>query len=473
MVLTVYCRGRVLKEFLNSNHKIKLRKTKLRLHGREDVDSRLGDNGEVVIAVIGLGYVGLPTAIAFHNAGFKVLGVDINQESIKSISAGKAPISDSTTDFDIPEISESWKLSSKFEGFLLDADIILVTVPTPVNEDNSPDLRIVRSAMKSVLSNIEHNQRVTVVLESTVYPGATMEIVDSIKKDLGEEFPANIEVGYSPERVSPGDIGRGAKDVAKIVGANDETVGKMLASIYSKITNAGCKFVGPIEVAEAAKMVENVQRDIDIAFANELAIILPEIGVDVEKVLEAASTKWNFHRHSPGIGVGGHCIPVDPYYYISISEKVGKNPLISKSARSVNRNMPRIASEQIIEELNGVRDPRVLILGFSYKPEIGDCRETPVLPLIENLLYSGVRVSIFDPYVDAEEIPDSVSWAEHLLEEENDLIVLATAHQQLLNLDWKMMLEKCSTDTIYDGRRKLDKEKMEKIGWRYRGIGVP
>ena len=247
---------------------------------------------------------------------------------IRSFSEGKSHLVDNTCEIDIPLHSNRWHVSESFEVSIPDSKLVLITVPTPVNNDKSPNLRYVKKALFSVLKNIDSRNGTIIVLESTVYPGVTKSITEEIALELGIVSGKDFHIAYSPERVSPGEAGKGASEVTRIVGSQNREVGIYLAEIYSQITAGGCKFVGPIEVAEAAKMIENTQRDIDIAFVNELAKVLPRVGLDTEKVLEAAGTKWNFHNQ-PGIGVGGHCIPVDPYYYIELGKSVGIEPIIA------------------------------------------------------------------------------------------------------------------------------------------------
>ncbi len=312
------------------------------------------------------------------------------------------------------------------------------------------------------------------VLESTVYPGVTREILGEIRDDIGLSEGSDVTLAYCPERVNPG-TEMGVKNVARVIGCDNIDVGIKLAKMYSHTTNEECKYVGKMEVAEASKLVENLQRDIDIALANELAIILPRIGVDVEQVLAAAETKWNFHRHSPGIGVGGHCIPVDPYYYISIADSVGYESSLSKSAREVNEGMPEFACEEISEIIlkEGLAR-KVLVLGYSYKPELGDIRETPVRDLVNGLLERGLEVLIWDPVVSKEDFPKGTTIVDSPYDtSELGLLVLATAHEEVLSLDWEALSQENSKPTVYDGRRALDKEMMENLGWEYFGIGLP
>lgn len=429
---------------------------------------------ETKIAVVGLGYVGLPSAIAFHDAGFTVRGVDIDKEVVNRISNGHSHLIDASTDLEIPKKSHKWAVTTKVSEIVDECDIFLITVPTPVDEEKNPDLSLVKSAIKSLVLEMDFDCEKIIVVESTLYPGATMKIFREIKEEIGRDFPASLEIAYSPERVSPGDMGKTTTEVAKIVGANDPDTGYLLSEIYSKITNSGCRYVGSIEVAEAAKMIENTQRDIDIAFVNELAKILPKMGLDVAKVIDAASTKWNFHAHHPGIGVGGHCIPVDPYYYIQASRDVGSGSEISPVARNINESMPYYSAELISNYTpNG---ETIAIFGLAYKPNVGDTRESPVYKLIEALILKGYKIKIWDPLVEkSEKMPSGAmrheKWDDAVAG--SSIVVLATAHDMCLDLDWAEVRRKMSGDLIFDGPRKLRKEKMETHGFRYRGVGLP
>ena len=230
-----------------------------------------------------------------------------------------------------------------------------------------------------------------------------------------------------------------------------------------------------MEVAEASKIVENVQRDIDIAFVNELSIVLPRMGVDVDEVLEAADTKWSFHRHYPGIGVGGHCIPVDPYYYLEASNNSGAPSRLVPIARKINEEMPVISASSILNSIEGgAEKKRALVLGYSYKPNIGDTRMTPVQKLAEKLNDEGMEVLVWDPHVESENIP---SWIHHVEDPmgvfELEVVILATAHNECINLDWEKLLLNTPTRKIFDGRRAMKASEMESLGWRYSGVGFP
>jgi len=426
------------------------------------------------IVVVGLGYVGLPTSLAFHDAGFSVHGIDINEGVIRKLSSGVSHLSDSSEELEIPVDSGRWSVGSSFSEAIPNADVILISVPTPTNSVKEPDLSFVDGAFKSVLSNLGGGRCPIMVLESTVFPGITNSISARLSGELGMKCGEDFELAYSPERVSPGEVGKSASNVARIVGSNDPEIGEKMAGIYSMITAGGCTYVGSIEVAEAAKMVENTQRDIDLAFANELAKVLPEMGIDVEEVLDAAATKWNFHRHKPGIGVGGHCIPVDPYYYMKFSREAGVPSTISPAARELNESMPRHSAENILASIPD--GGNILVLGMAYKPNVGDFRETPVFPMVEHLISKGSRVYIWDPYLtDEAKIPNKAIAIEGPFEKSLDIdcVVLATAHEEFLSLEWGNLLEFIPGNLVYDGPRVLDSNKMSEMGWQYSGVGFP
>jgi len=433
-------------------------------------------NSKVTISIVGLGYVGLPTALAFHESGFNVFGIDVSPKVLKSLQSGFCHFVDQSSDFIIPIDSPRWSVTDDFNAAISSSDIVLITVPTPVNEDNTPDLSFIESASESVIKSINRNSRTIVVLESTVYPGVTRSILMPLCEELGVKIGEQLVVAYCPERVSPGDANRGVSSVARIIGCDDPDVGELLAEIYSNITSESSNYVGKIEVAEAAKLIENTQRDIDLAFVNELSLILPLMGLDTEEVLSAAASKWNFHRHTAGIGIGGHCIPVDPYYYISLSEKLGHPSKISPIARDINEGMPKSAFNQIKEILGNddLSDMKLLILGYSYKPETGDLRETPVKYLSKFLSDSGADIYVWDPYIDIQNLPIWINPLEGPFSESDfDMVILATAHDVCINLEWNLLASNCRKPILFDGRRALDANSLRSLGWEYYGIGYP
>ena len=429
---------------------------------------------QINIAVVGLGYVGLPTALSFHDAGYKVVGIDASEYVIDTLRQGSHHLIEESSMLTIPVKSNRWAVTANYFGTIQKSDLILITVPTPVNKQKKPDLSYVESACKSVLENLTKGKS-TIILESTVYPGVTRSVLSRISKDLDLELGKEFNFGYSPERVSPGDVGRSSSEVAKIVGTDDEELGKKLVGIYSSITTGGCTYVGSPEVAEAAKLIENTQRDIDIAFANELAVVLPKMGLDVEDVLEAASTKWNFHRHTPGIGIGGHCIPVDPYFYIEISEKLGFKSVMSTAARKMNMDIETISAEEIIKIIRRFSFENIIFLGYSYKPNVGDVRETPVKRICELVNeVTGIVPMIWDLLVEKGDVPGWLNYIEDLEKvPSSTMFVVGTAHQSVKNINYLRLKEKLENPVIYDGRRALDLEMLEESGWGVFAIGRP
>ena len=441
--------------------------------------STRAESGSLNVGIIGLGYVGLPTAIGFRDAGFNVWGVDLSEHIVNSLHEGKNPLGDPDLDDMIPEPgSERWHITRSTADATADCDVLIVTVPTPVCENLKPDLSYVESAGRAVFEASGKGTRKVVILESTVYPGVTANTWLPILNELGLKEGEDIELAYCPERFNPGDPNHGVRQVARVIGCSNPDVGQSLVHLYKRLTSEDVRYVGKIEVAEATKVIENVQRDINIALVNELAQIFPELDLDVEDVLSAASTKWIFHRYTPGIGVGGHCIPVDPYYMMQRAQEVGVPAELITAARAVNRMMPKHVSGVLKDLLyqSGVPagDSRVLFLGWSYKPGVGDARKTPVEPLAQTLKESGVLISAWDPYLSAADFPEGVRVIEEIASARDfDLVVLATAHKECVEIDWVSLKEGMRTPILYDGRRVLDLQKMRAMGWITNAVGSP
>ena len=431
------------------------------------------------ICIIGLGYVGLPTAIGFHDAGFNVWGVDISERTVNMILNGENPTGDPDCDEIIPlPEAERWNICTSVSEAVPHCDFVLVTVPTPITDDLKPDLSYIKSAGRSVFHSIKKKSRTIVVLESTVYPGVTRQIWTPILEELDLKIGVDLEIAYCPERFNPGDSEHGVRQVARVIGCSNHEVGDKLVELYSELTSGDVQYVGEIEVAEAAKVIENVQRDINIALVNELAQILPALDVDVEDVLSAAATKWNFHRYTPGVGVGGHCIPVDPYYMIQRASDVGVPAGLISAARAVNRSMPVHVANVVVDLLSkhniSPNDARVLLLGWSYKAEVGDPRETPAEPLAQALHEKGIRVGVYDPHLEADGMPDHVEWVDDIAAAEGyDMAVLVTAHKACVDIDWSSLLSRMNRPLLYDGRRVLDLEALTSMGWTTHAVGRP
>ena len=437
------------------------------------------DNGQLTVGIIGLGYVGLPTAIGFHDAGFNVWGVDVSQRTVDMVKAGKNPTGDPDVDDIVPAPgTERWHITTSSAEAVPHCDVILVTVPTPITHDLKPDLSYVAGAGRDVFEAIPKGSRTIVVLESTVYPGVTAQTWMPIIEELGLVIGEDLEIAYCPERFNPGDPAHGVRQVARVIGCTDPEVGGALVALYQRLTSEDVRYVGKLEVAEAAKVIENVQRDINIALVNELARIFPALDVDVEDVLSAAATKWNFHRYTPGVGVGGHCIPVDPYYMIQRAADVGVPAGLITAARAVNRSMPShvagVLSEIMWNSKVLADDARVLLLGWSYKAEVGDPRETPAEPLAETLMAKGITVAAWDPHLDTNSFPEGIVGISNLNEAQDyDLVVLVTAHKACLELDWQALLGQMRNPLLYDGRRVLDLDSLKHMGWKAYAVGKP
>jgi len=435
--------------------------------------------GNLTIGIIGLGYVGLPTAIGFHDAGFNVWGVDVSQRTVDMVRQGKNPTGDPDVDDIIPAPgTERWNITHSSAEAVPNCDVILVTVPTPITHDLKPDLSYVAGAGRDVFQAISKGSRTIVVLESTVYPGVTAQTWMPIIEELGLVIGEDLDIAYCPERFNPGDPERGVRQVARVIGCSSPEVGAALVALYQRLTKEDVRYVGKLEVAEAAKVIENVQRDINIALVNELARIFPALDVDVEDVLSAAATKWNFHRYTPGVGVGGHCIPVDPYYMIQRAADVGVPAGLITAARAVNRSMPShvagVLSDLMWNAGVPAEDAKVLLLGWSYKAEVGDPRETPAEPLAETLMAKGVTVGAWDPHLDDNMYPEGVEVISHIGDAHGyDMAVLVTAHNACLSLDWSALVKQMRTPLIYDGRRVLNLDDLTSKGWKAYAVGRP
>lgn len=340
-----------------------------------------------VVGIVGLGYVGLPLAESFSKK-FKTIGFDIDHKKIDYLKEN----GDKDIHF------------TKDPSSINEADFVIIAVPTPLKKSKEPDLSYVESAAEVVGKNLKKGA--TVVLESTVYPGVTEDIMAPIlEKESGMKCGADFKVGYSPERVNPGDEEHTIDKITKIVSGMDNETCEGLSTLYGAITTTF--EAQDIKTAEAAKVIENIQRDLNIALINELTLIFHRMGLDTQAVLDAASTKWNFHQYTPGL-VGGHCLPVDPYYLVHKSRELGYHPQVILAGRSVNDYMPNYVAEMAIKGLNEsgkvIKDSKVLIMGLTYKENVPDTRESPVKGIIKELKEYKVDVYGCDPLLSVEEI---------------------------------------------------------------------
>ncbi|MBA7517780.1 UDP-N-acetyl-D-glucosamine 6-dehydrogenase [subsurface metagenome] len=433
---------------------------------------------DLTIAVIGLGYVGLPTALHFAKSGVKVIGFDIDKEKINLLNNNSLPFFDVGLESTYEDALQTNRIvfSSETDS-IRDADIILVIVPTPVDDQKIPDLKYIRSAGKIIGLNMKQNS--IIVLESTVYPGTTEEVLGPIiEKFSGMKNGQHFHLAYVPERYNPGDEEHTIISVNRIVGAMNHRIASFVAEIYRKIVKAEVFIAKNIKTAETAKVIENIQRDLNIALMNEISLICEKLGIDVIDVIEAASTKWNFIKYYPGAGVGGHCLPHDPYYLTMKAQELGYNPQLILAGRRLNDSMPLHVLRLIQDEFNNIHKPlkseNILILGASYKEGTDDLRSSPSKILVKELLQKQGRIEIVDPFVKGREL-----WGVKLHQSfervnlsEVSCIVIMTQHS-LFNLEkLKEIRQKMDKSEVIliDGRRRIDKEKI-KIYYIYRGIG--
>jgi UDP-N-acetyl-D-galactosamine dehydrogenase len=428
-------------------------------------------NREEKISLVGLGYVGMPIAVAFAKKA-DVIGFDISKEKIELYKSGIDP----TKEVGDEAIKETTVEFTAEESKLKEAKFHIVAVPTPVNADHTPDLRPVESASRTVGRNLTKGS--IVVFESTVYPGVTDEIcIPILEKESGMKCGVDFKVGYSPERINPGDKVHRLETIVKVVAGMDEESLDIIAKVYELVVDAGVHRAESIKVAEAAKVIENSQRDINIAFMNELSIIFNKMEIDTKAVLKAAGTKWNFLNFHPGL-VGGHCIGVDPYYLTYRAEQLGYHSQIILSGRRINDDMGRYVVENLIKNLIKadipVKDAKVGILGFTFKENCPDTRNTRVIDIVNELKEYGITPMIADPEADAEEARHEYGLVFDSLEDLKDMdaIVIAVGHDQFLNLsqeELNRMFKKGSNDNkvLLDIKGVLDRKEYEEAGYKY------
>ncbi len=357
--------------------------------------------GESAVAVVGLGYVGLPLAVAFARH-FKVIGFDLNDRRVRELASGFDRTDEVTSD----ALKKCSALFTSDPAALREARVVIVAVPTPIDEHRNPDLSPVEGASRTVGSHL--SEGTVVVYESTVYPGVTEEIcLPILEAESGLRCGIGFTVGYSPERINPGDKVHTLETIKKIVSGSDGPTLDLLAELYGTVVKAGVHRAPSIKVAEAAKVIENTQRDLNIALMNELSIIFDRLGIDTLDVLEAAGTKWNFLPFRPGL-VGGHCIGVDPYYLTFKAEELGCHPQVILAGRRINDEMGKHVAETcvklLIKQGRLVNAARVGVLGFTFKENVPDLRNTRVIDVIRELREYGVEVLVHDPLADAEEV---------------------------------------------------------------------
>lgn len=392
------------------------------------------------IAVVGLGYVGLPIAVAFGKQG-PVVGFDINKAKIAELRRGVDRTGEvSTEDLKASQVQYTWEPAE-----LKAADFIIVAVPTPINEALQPDFTALQKSSELIGSNLVPGT--IVVYESTVYPGATEEVcLPILEKMSGMKAGVDFKIGYSPERINPGDKEHTLEKIIKVVSAQDAESLEIVAKTYETVVKAGIHRASSIKVAEAAKVIENTQRDLNIALMNELALIFHRLGIDTKSVLEAAGTKWNFLRFSPGL-VGGHCIGVDPYYLTAKAESVGYHPQVILSGRRINNGMGKFVAEQTMKLLSQLPRPvnelKVAVLGLTFKENVPDLRNSKVPDIINELREYGVQVVVHDPIAESEEAVHEYGIKLVDLKQIKDVdgVIVAVAHRGFLEMGLSELLK--------------------------------
>jgi UDP-N-acetyl-D-galactosamine dehydrogenase len=409
------------------------------------------------IAVVGLGYVGLPVAVSFARSGVPVIGFDVDSRRVAELREGK----DRTREVDGDDLRQETLRFTADPAQMTKADFFIVAVPTPIDEARNPDLRAMIAASRSVGSVLKRGD--IVVYESTVYPGAVEDdCIPNLEQTSGLEAGVDFTVGYSPERINPGDKRHRFETITKVVSAQDARTLEIVADVYGSVVSAGVHRAPSIRVAEAAKVIENTQRDLNIAFMNELSLIFHALNIDTDDVLAAARTKWNFMPFQPGL-VGGHCIGVDPYYLTYRAEKAGYHPEVILAGRRINDGMGQRVARECVRGLlrrraqNGI----VTVLGLTFKEDVPDIRNSRVVDIVRELQSFGLTVQIHDPLANAADAGQKLGAALtelHALQPA-DAIVLAVAHQPYVDGGWRFIqrLLRDGSGLVLDVKAKLDR----------------
>lgn len=421
------------------------------------------------ICVMGLGYVGLPLACLCAKKGHEVCGIDLNKEIVEKTNRGISHVADEKLNRELKELKGKITATTDGSDELKKSDVAIICVPTPVDKQHRPDLGAVESACEKISKNLRKG--CLVILESTVYPGTTEEKVLPILEKSDLRAGRDFYLAHCPERIDPGNKKWTIENIPRVVGGVDKPSAEKAKKFYESILSSEVLELNSLKAAEATKIMENAFRDVNISFINEMAKSFDIVGIDILEVIKAASTKpFAFMPHYPGIGVGGHCIPVDPYYMIEKAKEMGFEHKFLSLAREINNSMPLYTVELFESALKKIGKPiagaSVGVLGVAYKADVGDVRESPALRLIDALKEKGAKVFVYDPYV-AEK--SNVGSLDELLKK-SDYIILATAHTQFKEMDVNK-LKSSGIKIVIDGRNCLKKKKIQKLGIIYKGIG--
>jgi UDP-N-acetyl-D-glucosamine dehydrogenase len=417
------------------------------------------------VSVLGLGYVGLPLALLAAEKSYDVVGIDLDKNRIAAINAKKDPIQD---EYIAERIASTAMVATTQPDSISSSDIVIICVPTPVKHDYEPDLGPVRSAVTAAAKQL--SKGTLVIVESTINPGVCDEVVIPLLEEVsGLKINKDFRVAHCPERINPGDPKWNVTNIARVVGASDKTGLKQAVDFYESIIDAPIKPMGSLKEAEAVKVVENSFRDVNIAFVNELAKSFTKLGINVKNVIDGAATKpFSFIPHYPSVGVGGHCIPVDPYYLIEYARGYGFEHEFLSLARTINNSMPAFTVGQLIDGLNEVgmslKGTKVTVLGLSYKANVADDRESPSYKVIEILKKKGALVTTHDPY-----FPDKsdVKSIDEALKGQ-DAAIIATNHTEFVEFDYA----KSNLKVLVDGKNCISQKTIATSNLVFRGIGV-
>jgi UDP-N-acetyl-D-galactosamine dehydrogenase len=410
------------------------------------------------IAIIGLGYVGLPLAVAFGSK-YNTIGFDINTNRVSELANGI----DKTLESDADKIkgATQLKFSSNIDDLKL-CDLFIVTVPTPINQFKAPDLAPLLKASEMIGKVMKKGA--IVIYESTVYPGCTEEdCVPILEKYSGLKFNEDFFCGYSPERINPGDKVNTLTTIKKVTSGSTPDVATFVDNLYASIITAGTYKAPSIKVAEASKAIENAQRDVNISFVNELALIFDRIGIDTNDVLDAAGTKWNFLKYKPGL-VGGHCIGVDPYYLAHKAESLGYHPQVILSGRRVNDNMGMFIAGKVVKMMiqkgTNIKGAKALLLGVTFKENCPDIRNSKVVDIYNELIQFGLEVDVFDPHADASQVKKEYNIELQQSPSKYDAIILTVSHKEFLEMNINEY-KKGSHTIVFDSKAALDRDNVD------------
>lgn len=421
------------------------------------------------VAVVGLGYVGLPLAVAFGKRGHDVIGFDVQEQKLRELSSGIDKMGEvSSEDLTAAKINYTSNASE-----MSSAEFIIVAVPTPVDQHHQPDLTPLIKASESIAPHL--NNGVIVMYESTVYPGVTEEVCLPILKAAGKKQNVDFKIGYSPERINPGDKLHTIDKIIKVVSGQDAETLEAAAKLYESVVDAGVHRASSIKVAEAAKVIENTQRDLNIALMNELSIIFEKMNISTREVLKAAGTKWNFLNFYPGL-VGGHCIGVDPYYLTHRAEALGYIPQVITAGRRINDGMSKVVAEKLVKLLiqngSGVKAAKVLVLGTTFKEDVPDFRNSKVVDLIKELQDFLIEVSAHDPHIETgQPLPElDLKCTDLKSDKKYDAIILAVGHQAYKDYkleDFVTFYKNSDTKILIDIQAKFTDAKPQQLGFDY------